>query len=229
MVVTRTVVVTVVMNFPVTNCLVSVTRVVILDTQTLTAARVCYYKQKHIKHLRCLMISRLTLQLIRAMINMLRNQQFIGIDDICCFLIQNVHPCILDWIVKNVVVAIVKTMDIVTMSVECVLMDVWMGLWTNIVIAVRNIHDHFTMIFYTFAFFFILNLNVLWIIACKAGWYGQNCTVQCPPNCNGTCEPIDGTCVDCKEGSKNYCSIGNYRYTLKNLFLYIFIYRNENA
>lgn len=147
MVVTRTVVVTVVMNFPVTNCLVSVTRVVILDTQTLTAARVCYYKQKHIKHLRCLMISRLTLQLIRAMINMLRNQQFIGIDDICCFLIQNVHPCILDWIVKNVVVAIVKTMDLVTMSVEDVLMDVRMGTWTNIVIAVRKLHYHYKKTF----------------------------------------------------------------------------------
>lgn len=38
MVVTRTVVVTVVMIFPVTHCLVSVTGAVILGTQTLTVA-----------------------------------------------------------------------------------------------------------------------------------------------------------------------------------------------
>lgn len=47
LVVTRTVVVTVVMIFPVTNCLVSVTGDVIRDTQRLTAARVCSYIQKH--------------------------------------------------------------------------------------------------------------------------------------------------------------------------------------
>lgn len=46
MVVTTTVVVTVVMIFPVTNCLVNVTGDVILDTQRLTAARVCSYTQK---------------------------------------------------------------------------------------------------------------------------------------------------------------------------------------
>lgn len=43
MIVTRTVVVTAVMVFPVTNCLVSVTGDVILDTQTLTVAKVYSY------------------------------------------------------------------------------------------------------------------------------------------------------------------------------------------
>lgn len=43
MVVTTTVVVIVVMIFPVTNCLVNVTGDVILDTQTLTAAKVLIY------------------------------------------------------------------------------------------------------------------------------------------------------------------------------------------
>lgn len=43
MIVTRTVVVTVVMIFPVTNCLVSVTGDVIRDTQTLTVAKVYSY------------------------------------------------------------------------------------------------------------------------------------------------------------------------------------------
>lgn len=85
MIVTRTVVVTVVMIFPVTNCLVSVTGDVILDTQTLTVAQVYLYIQKHKIHFCCLMISRLLLQLMKAMINMLRNEQFIGIADICCF------------------------------------------------------------------------------------------------------------------------------------------------
>lgn len=127
------------------------------------------------------------------------------------FKIQNVHLDTLDWIATNVVVAIVKTMNLVTMSVEDVLMDVRMGTWTNIVIAVRNIHCNFKMIFYTLNCLFLLNLNnVLRIIACKAGWYGKNCTSQCPLNCNGTCEPIKGLCKDCKEGSKGYCSKGNY-------------------
>lgn len=43
MIVTRTVVVTAVMIFPVTNCLVSVTEDVIWDTQTLTVAKVYSY------------------------------------------------------------------------------------------------------------------------------------------------------------------------------------------
>lgn len=47
MVVTRTVVVTVVMIFPVTNCLVSVTGDVIRDTQTLTVAKVNSYILKY--------------------------------------------------------------------------------------------------------------------------------------------------------------------------------------
>lgn len=66
----------------------------------------------------------------------------------------------MDWIATNVVVAIVKTMNLVTMSVEDVLMDVRMGTWTNIVIAVRNIHDYFRMIFYTVNCLFLLNLNL---------------------------------------------------------------------
>lgn len=64
MVVTRTVVVTVVMIFPVTSCLVNVTGDVILDTQRLIAAKVYSYIQKHIIHLCCLMISRLTLYIV---------------------------------------------------------------------------------------------------------------------------------------------------------------------
>lgn len=64
MVVTTTVVVTVVVIFPVTNCLVNVTGDVILDTQTLTAAKVHSYIQKHLIHLCCLMISRLTLYIV---------------------------------------------------------------------------------------------------------------------------------------------------------------------
>lgn len=51
--------------------------------------------------------------------------------------------------------------------------------------------------------------TILWIIACKAGSYGKNCSFQCPPNCNETCDSIDGLCEDCKEGSTSYCK-GNY-------------------
>lgn len=65
----------------------------------------------------------------------------------------------MDWIATNGVVAIAKTMSHVTMSVEDVLVDVWMGLWTDIVISVRNLHDHFKMTFYTLNCLFFLNLN----------------------------------------------------------------------
>lgn len=49
------------------------------------------------------------------------------------------NPITLDWIAKNVVVVIAKTVNLVTMSVEDVLVDVRM---TNIAIAVRNLHYH---------------------------------------------------------------------------------------
>lgn len=61
MVVTRTVVVTVVMIFPVTSCLVNVTGDVILDTQTLTVAKVYLYIPNIMIHLYNSMISRLML------------------------------------------------------------------------------------------------------------------------------------------------------------------------
>lgn len=64
MVVTTTVVVTVVMIFPVTNCLVNVTGDVILDTQKLTAAKVYLFIQKLYKHLKLLMISRSMLYIV---------------------------------------------------------------------------------------------------------------------------------------------------------------------
>lgn len=67
------------------------------------------------------------------------------------------------------------------------------------------------------------------IIACKAGSYGQNCSFQCSPNCNGTCKPIDGSCGDCKEDSKIYCTKGNYKLPLQYRFVYSLIDRNVTA
>lgn len=52
------------------------------------------------------------------------------------------NPITLDWIAKNVVVVIAKTVNLVTMSAEDVLVGVRMGTLTNIVIAVRNLHHH---------------------------------------------------------------------------------------
>lgn len=52
---------------------------------------------------------------------------------------------------------------------------------------------------------------LLWIIACKFGNYGKNCSLPCPQSCNGTCSHIDGSCEDCKEGVKSYCSKGNHK------------------
>lgn len=72
MVVTTTVVFTVVMDFPVTSCLVIVTGDVVLDIQRLNATRVCSYIQKHIMHLCFLMISRLTQYIVNE-----RNNKYV--------------------------------------------------------------------------------------------------------------------------------------------------------
>lgn len=47
---------------------------------------------------------------------------------------KNVKSITLDWIAKNNVVVIAKTMNLVTMSVENVLVDVRLGTLTNIAI-----------------------------------------------------------------------------------------------
>lgn len=66
------------------------------------------------------------------------------------------------------------------------------------------------------------NCVLLWILACKAGHYGKNCTCHCSSNCNSTCEYIDKSCINCKEGWKRHCSKGNYKMTYeKSLFINI--------
>lgn len=64
---------------------------------------------------------------------------------------------ILEWTAENVVADIVKTINHVTMSVECVLVVVRTGILRTIVIAVRNLNNHFSMLTHTF--FFIINVN----------------------------------------------------------------------
>lgn len=46
----------------------------------------------------------------------------------------------------------------------------------------------------------------LLILACTTGYYGTNCSIPCLPRCNGTCEPVDGSCKDFKEGQESLCS-----------------------
>lgn len=50
----------------------------------------------------------------------------------------------------------------------------------------------------------------LLLLASNAGYYGTNCSIPCSPNCNGTCEHIDGSCDDYKAGSESHCSKGSY-------------------
>lgn len=68
------------------------------------------------------------------------------------------------------------------------------------------------IVYTSYSLYLITMLTFLWIIACKAGSYGKNCSFQCSPNCNATCEPIDGSCEDCKEGSQRYCKGNNKGY-----------------
>lgn len=43
-----------------------------------------------------------------------------------------------------------------------------------------------------------LNLNLFW--GCKPSFYGSNCEVLCPTNCNVSCHIQHGTCFTCKPG-----------------------------
>nr|XP_022305736.1 uncharacterized protein LOC111112506 isoform X2 [Crassostrea virginica] len=48
------------------------------------------------------------------------------------------------------------------------------------------------------------------------GYYGENCSLECPQNCqDGYCDSVKGTCLDCKPGYKgsrcnHECSDGQY-------------------
>lgn len=78
-----------------------------------------------------IMISPVTNRLVSVTGDVIRDTQTLTVA-------KNVNPIILDWNAKNVVLVIAKAMNLVTMSVEDVLVDVRMGLWTNIVIALAN-------------------------------------------------------------------------------------------
>lgn len=44
--------------------------------------------------------------------------------------------------------------------------------------------------------------------ACQSGYYGENCSMPCSPNCK-TCRTTDGLC-SCKAGWMGHnCSIGS--------------------
>lgn len=44
------------------------------------------------------------------------------------------------------------------------------------------------------------------------GYYGENCSIPCPPNClDGRCHIVEGTCYRCVDGySGTTCSKGQY-------------------
>lgn len=42
------------------------------------------------------------------------------------------------------------------------------------------------------------------LLGCQnSGYYGEDCSLQCPPNCQeGYCSIVDGTCLGCRVGYK---------------------------
>lgn len=117
----------------------------------------------------------------------------------------------LEWTAATIVPVIVKTMNHVTMLVECVLVDVRMGLRTNIVIVVRNLNLYSNLANNTIHWFCLINCTIWGIIACEVGKFGKNCSLPCPQGCNGTCNHIDGSCANCKERLEGHCPKGNYK------------------
>lgn len=57
-------------------------------------------------------------------------------------------------------------------------------------------------------------MPIYFIVACKHGYYGKNCTNACG-NClnNRTCNNVNGTCIDgCSEGLKgDLCTTGTVK------------------
>ncbi|XP_078328422.1 uncharacterized protein LOC111112524 [Crassostrea virginica] len=66
--------------------------------------------------------------------------------------------------------------------------------------------------------------NDAWIRLCEVevygcpslGFYGKNCSLECPQNCqDGYCDSVEGTCIDCKSGyigprCNQECPVGFY-------------------
>lgn len=121
---------------------------------------------------------------------------------------QNVYEVILGRIAENFVAVIVKVIIHVTMLLECVLVDVRMGIWSYIVTAVRKRHRYSYMSYCICNCLCFINCTFLWIIACEIGKYGKNCSSSCFQDCNGNCSHIDGSC-DCIKSLKSHCPKGN--------------------
>ena len=61
----------------------------------------------------------------------------------------------------------------------------------------------------------ILNLviELLLLLGCPQGYYGENCSIPCPVNClDGLCDTENGTCYRCPNGSSGpTCNKGNFQ------------------
>lgn len=71
----------------------------------------------------------------------------------------------------------------------------------------RSKHDslsHFFVCLFACLFVFLLGCPT-------QGYYGENCSLQCPRNCEeGHCNIVDGTCMSCVDGySGPYCNNGS--------------------
>lgn len=71
------------------------------------------------------------------------------------------------------------------------------------------------------------NWFVCFLLGCPTpGYYGENCSLYCPRNCQeGHCNIVDGTCLGCVGGySGQYCNDGNY-VSSEMLYISLLTYR----
>ena len=49
--------------------------------------------------------------------------------------------------------------------------------------------------------FVFLNIHFVHFTGCPSGYYGDNCSVECPQNCqDDNCDIVRGNCPGCKPG-----------------------------
>ena len=63
----------------------------------------------------------------------------------------------------------------------------------------------------------MFNTSIFYSTVCKNGYYGQNCSSVCSPNCKN-CKPTDGTCSCYAGWMEPNCSTGNFE-TSQYIFL----------
>lgn len=82
--------------------------------------------------------------------------------------------------------------------------------------------------FWCFTFFvFNSDLCVFFLLACKEGYFGTNCSQKCSPNCKSdTCRHTDGWCICDARLKGGNCTKGKFGGIFIFLFFFFYIFKN---